>query len=383
MIPDNLVDSIHSLKPDSIANYLRSSGWTESSLDENISLWHRPEEEFESFELLQPLTKKFRDYSQRVFELVENLTNFEKRAFEEVLDELSNFHADVVKIRVSHDDVESGSIPLDDGVRLFEKTRELFVSIAKSTFSKKKYFGGGKLSEEIANFLDTIRLGQTERGSYIVNLIAPIELIPQDQNDFDKVSVTRSVTKTLARSLTAIDSSINDFKSTNSLTAFDSAVEKGVSANLCDAILGLSGDKRSRNINISISLSQTEELSEEIKLTHRFEVDALPYLEKASEYYKDNYVIPNKTISGLVIKLTHEPNEDSGTVVIDAIVNDRQKNVTVELPIDEYWQSHRAHKRQQPVEVTGDLHVTQKTAKLLDGRNFKAFGDNDLFPDQE
>ncbi|MEJ2419760.1 MAG: hypothetical protein P8Y45_23120, partial [Exilibacterium sp.] len=241
------------------------------------------------------------------------------------------------------------------------------------------YFSSGALSEELVGFVEQLRLGQTERGSYIVNLLAPIEARVGEQEEINTTSVSRAVTKNLARSLHAIDESVERFKQTKSLTAFDSAVDKGVSANLCDALIGLSGEALSRDVNISLSLSRSEPEEEELPLTYILKSNQLKYLEDASNYFKEIYIVNDKTILGAVVKLSHLDGEEVGVVVITMDVNGVDRSVSVELPLDEYWQAHRAHGKSENVEVTGDLHISPRSAKLLNWRDFKVIGNHDLF----
>ncbi|TOO51119.1 hypothetical protein CGH34_25850, partial [Vibrio parahaemolyticus] len=121
-----------------------------------------------------------------------------------VLKEIESFYSDSVKIRVVHSDVEEGTIPIEDGVLLIEKSRDLLAATTLSTFSKKAYFTGQR-NTEAQNFIKQLRLGQTEVGSFIVNLIAPIPETINSQLDQDEMSVTRAVTNNLSRSLVALE----------------------------------------------------------------------------------------------------------------------------------------------------------------------------------
>lgn len=372
------VKDLIKISPEKIAQYLSSKGWTiAGNLNQIANVWHP--EKGDDHEILQPLKTELKDYFNRINDLLETLSDYENKDVLEILKTIQQFDADVVRIRVIHEDVENGSIPLNDGILLFEKAKDLVTSAVKSTFSKKKYFSGGKLPEETSEFLNSMRLGQTEHGSYVVNLIAPIVLQDNEQTDFDKVSITRAVTDNLANSLSAIDYSIEKYIETSKESCFDSAVEKGASANMCDALIGLSGEAKNRSININISLSGIEKSRKEITLEHTFDNSKIPYLERASEYYKDNYVIYNKTVSGQVTKLSYEEGSDTGVIVIEAFVNDKDKNVSIELPTTDYWDAHSAHKKKLIVECVGDLHVTSRAAKLLNSSGFKVLGDEDLF----
>ena len=382
MIPRSFMSSISIVTPGCMSGYLSSNGWTEFEIDSQVSVWRIVGDNNHEFEILQPLKESLRDYRNRVFDALLILEKAEGRGQELILSDIVNFSSDVIKIRIIHEDVESGSIPLDDGVSLFEKARELLVSIVRSTFKKQRYFSGGRLSEDVESYLSSIRLGQTEHGSYVVNLIAPIDIREEEQFDGLKSSVTRLVTNTLSRSLSAINKSISEYRSTNNETVFDGAVEKGVSANFCDALIGLAGESRVRDFDIKISMSRKDnDESEGLNLMYSFNSSMYPYLEKASNYYKDNYVIKERVVSGLVVKLTHEHDSDTGSITIDANINGKEKHVTLELSAFEYWEAHHAHKNNDIVEVTGELYVSAKSAKLIDPRDFKIIASGNLFKD--
>lgn len=382
MIATSQLNAIKTLLPSQLSGYLTTHGWIEDGdLGEIATIWHRKENEYQSFEILQPLTIDLKDYCQRVYDLIEVISEFEQRAFFDVVNDLNNFSADVIKIKVIHDDVEGGSIPLNDGVLLFEKAKELLISVVRSTYNKRKHFSGGNLSEDITEFIDSMRLGQTEHGSYVVNLIAPISHQEKDQQELSQVTVSRLVSETLTHSLSAIDESIKEYIRTERNSSFDRAVEKGVSANLCDALIGISGKTRSRDVKITISMSRVEGKLNGTRVEHQFPSNLMPYLQIASDYYKEKYVLLDQVVSGLVTKLSHEDEENVGTVTIVAKVNGLDKSVSIELPNGEYWESHTAHKKSQIVECSGDLQVTSRSAKLVNVKSFRVIVNNDLFDD--
>ncbi len=381
MIDRTLRDVILSLRPSQISAYLASQGWREDGvIGESAAVWHRTEDESYDFEIILPLKDNLKDYVQRSYDLINVLAKFENRSLRDVVDDLINFHSDVIKIRVVHDDVENGSIPLNDGVLLIEKAKELLISVTKSTFNKRRHFTGGA-SKEIMDFVETFRLGQTEVGSYIVNLIMPIDRLPAEQGDMIEGSLTRSVTNTLARSLTAIENSMVSYRESQSDQSFESAIEQGVSANLCDALVGLTGENQSRNVNISILLSRADSQYQDIQLQHSFDSGDVEYLKRASDYYKEKYTIHNYTVYGFVTGLKHEENAEFGIVTVVNMVSGREKHINFELPSNEYWQAHQAHGENNVIQCTGDLHVSPRSATLINVSGFSVLGSGNLFDD--
>ncbi len=368
------------LMPTQLRGYLISHGWREeSSIRDIASVWRRPEFDKKDFEILQPEDKSIRDFSDRVLDMLQVLSEFEKRTVEDVFRDISNYFSDLIRIRISHDDVKNGSIPLDDGVLLIEKAKDLLASATLSTLSKKKYFIGSR-PPDVIDFMDKARLGQTEIGSYVINIIAPLDSQEnKDEELLERLSFSRIVTTTLDKGLSAISSTIDNFKRNNNFSVFDEAVEKGVSANLCDALIGLTGEKQSRDVNISISFSKYEQQEEELKIEHFFKPDIVPYLKKASEYLKENYVIPNVTISGFVKKLDRGKDKVYGLVTVTAVVEDRERNVTFELSGTDYLNAIHAHENKQVVQCTGNLYISPRSAKLTDNTNFRVIDSGHLF----
>ncbi|MDA3933963.1 MAG: hypothetical protein PF630_06510 [Gammaproteobacteria bacterium] len=359
--------------------YLLSTGWIENgSISDKAKVWHRPEENHFDLEILQPVNEGLKDYSQRLYEVIRNLSEYENRSPLKVISDLKNFDSDIVKIQVISPDVDSGAIPIDDGVLLFEKAKDLLVSSTLSTFTKKRFFSGS-WPAVVKEFMNTLRFGQTERGSYIVNVIAPVSHFSEMEFPEADCSTTRSISNNLARSLGATMVALKNYEKTNDLFSFEGAVSSGVSANLCDAIIGMSGSSKSRDVEISIELAASEKDSQEILSKHRFTSSHIPILSAASEYYKGKFVIKNYEASGLVIRMDHEPTEDYGVIRVTSTVNGTDKNISIQLSLDDYWKAVKAHKPRLPVVCQGDLHITPRSASLADPRNFRVINNVDLF----
>jgi len=359
--------------------YLLSTGWIEcGSISNKAKVWNRPEQKHFDLEILQPIDEDLKDYSQRLYEAIRSLSEYENRSSLKVISDLKNFDSDIIKIRVISPDVDGGAIPINDGVILFEKAKELLVSSTLSTFKKKRFFSGS-WPAVVKDFINTLRFGQTERGSYIVSIIAPISHFSEKDFPEADCSITRSISNNLARSLGATMIALENYEKSNDLISFEGAVSNGVSANLCDAIIGMSGSEKSRDIEISIDLAISEKDSQEIPRKHRFNSSHIPILGTASDYYKGNFVIKNYEARGLVVRMDHEPAEDFGVIRVTSTVNGTDKNISIQLSLDEYWEAVNAHKPRLTVVCQGDLHVTPRSAFLVDTRNFRVINDIDMF----
>ncbi|MDD5412150.1 MAG: hypothetical protein PHF31_12190 [Methylobacter sp.] len=373
---------IKEISRNQFTGYLKNKGWIiDGKIGDQAIIWHRPEESNYENEIIQPTTKATRGFTQRIKEAIDTLVEFEKRNAIRIVEDILNLYADLVKIRVVHTDVEGGTIPLDDGVLLVEKARELLVASTLSTFKKQRYFSGNR-SKEAQDYLEQLRLGQTEIGSFVISLISPIQIQSQNQNDANQTSLTRSVTTNLARSLNAISNAINKYAETGDIFHFEEVVLCGVSANLCDALIGLSGSSKARNFVISIQAAGAECENQDISTQHSFTPLQVPVLERASEYYKGNFVINGYVVSGVVTGMKHQPEDDFGMITVNSLVNSSGKNISVQLCMEDYWKAVHAHESGAYVACTGDLLVANRSARLIEPRDFKVNINHGLFDDK-
>jgi hypothetical protein len=252
------------------------------------------------------------------------------------------------------------------------------VASTLSTFQKKRHFSGGRPADA-QQFIDDLRLGQTEVGSYIVNIIVPLNKHLINNQHTENASLSRAVLTNLARSLAALDSAIQKYISSENVTVFEEAINYGANANLCDALIGISGQAKNRDFDISLKLGVFEKDYHDIRLNHYFSCSSVSILEKAAEYYKGNYVINNYEVSGTVVRMDHESSEEFGIIKVNTLLAEGQKNVSIQLNIEDYWQAHSAHKIGESVVCKGDLHVSPRTATLLNPIGFRVIGIQDMF----
>ncbi|MDO6537412.1 hypothetical protein Q4524_02350 [Alteromonas stellipolaris] len=365
-----LKKAIESITPDLLQGYLESQSWVkDGTISNKAIIWHRDNVDSYSQEVIQPTDSNIRSYEQRLIEAIKSVAEFESRTVLAVIDDMLNFSSDLIKVRVVHPDVEGGTIPLEDGVLLIEKSRDLMIASTLSTFKKQKVFNGSR-SQNAQDFLSKLKLGQTEIGSFIVNLISPIEINTEIQKDSCETSLARSVTVNLARSLTAISEAMNNYANSKSVFDFEETVTKGVSANLCDALIGLSGRAKTRRFSIMIKAGGLEPGPIHYSDNYEFSSQSIPNLEAASEYLKGRYTVRNFEVCGFVSVLKHLPNEDNGQIIVKALVRGKIKSIAIQLSLDEYWQAFEAHKVGNEIACIGTLNVSPKSAQLLDPKGF-------------
>lgn len=361
-----------------LAAYLALTGWVEDgSLGGLATVWHRLDEESAGdAEVVVPTLENVADALNLIDDALIALAQFQSRSVVEVVESIFDTGADIVRVRVVHSDVEGGSIPVDDGVLLNQNARDLLLSAANSSVARKKMFLGGR--PDIANtYMKSVRLGQTSIGSYVVNLIVPIQ---PTTNELENRPFSRVVTENLNGALTALQAAAAEFKASADLAVFDRTIDKGVSANMCEALIGMSGVHQSRKLSVSVVASPLIASSIVPSTSIEFDSETFPAIQAAVEYFKDNYVLTNRTIRGYVKRLDRIHGEIAGTVAITTVLfGKNEKNVSVELSAEDYAEAIKAHEQNLLVEIHGDIHVTPRTATMLNPTGFRVFNSGDLF----
>lgn len=381
MIKDEVAQHVGEVAAAQVAEYLQRSGWrNDGELGGLATIWHRPEPAHNDAEIVLPLSDAVLDFRARMIDVFVSLVDFERRSLAQITKDIRGDFADHVRIRVFHSDVNEGTIPLNDGVMLNFKARDLMAAAAMSTVSKQRHFSG-KRSKEASEYLESLRLGQTEIGSYVVNVLAPVPVMPPEQA-FETAPMSRIVTENLRSGLEALSLAIERFSSEHELTVFDEAIPNGVSANMCDALVGFSGAQKQRGFEISITPSSVLEFVSTVQ-TFKFDVEAVKVIADASAYYKDDYVLLAHTIIGTIKRLDRPLGDEVGTVTVDALVGGVEKHVAIQLEPEEYLDAVNAHKQRSAVRCYGDLHVKARTATLLNPSGFEVLSSGDLFPVRE
>lgn len=359
--------------------YLQSKQWFEDGKIRSVAtIWHR--HQHEDAEVVLPFAT-VKDYRQRIRDALLAVALFEGRALRDVIGDITRLFSNVISVRVIHADTRDGTIPINDGVLLIAKAKDLLFAAAQAVYAKRRHFFG-PAPKDARNYLDTLLLGQTEIGSYVVNVIAPKAEIYVDQSVdgsaiADAIPLGQAITLNLVTGLEALTKASTAYEELGDLRAFDSAVLSGASANLCDALLGLSGEKRNRTFEITVTAAAGPMFESEPR-KFAFGEKHVEVLQKVSGYYKDDYVLPDRVLTGHITKLVRPKDETAGTITLDSTLGDIERKVRVTLTGDDYHLAVIAHDHGQLVRVQGDVHIKPKTAELLRPRNFGVVTMEDL-----
>lgn len=349
-------DSAHldAITPIDLLGYLRAHGWCEARRDSNAALWT-----FGSEEALVPLKPAFRDYARRVLETIRTLAVVEDRSELAVFRDVKAASADVIRIRAVAPDFSSGTMPVGEALALVERSRELLLAAACAASSKRSVFHSRKPNEATA-FMQRVRMGQTELGSYVVTLQAPVPPALQQQLPNVAPSVVdepfeRRSTTTLLTALHALQGAVESSMSTGSQQPFSDAVAGGVSANLCEAIVDLYAGCRADAIELAINWAAVRPpllaaMPTRITLAREW----VEPLKTASSLFRAQQPEQAEVV-GYVVKLEKSEREPRGVATLYGDVAGSHRRVRLELSASDYATAIEAHRDGTALRAKGEL----------------------------
>jgi hypothetical protein len=352
-------DALRAVRPLDLAGYLRAKGWTKASeIDGRAALWTLHDEE-----ILAPFASEVADYHRRVAEAIAVLAQVEDRSEGDVWSDIASAGFDVVRVRAGGEDRAQGTISIEDGVWLFERSRDLLTAAACAAHSPRTVYHTRRPTPAV-DYMQRVRLGQTEVGSFVVCLLSPVppELQPGlpavDPEDVTDEPFERRVTTTLMQSLSALNRAAGQAMAGGSITPFDETVALGVSANLCEAVVALHQVARTKELEVSMKWAAVRPPGPKAP-TSRVRVgrDMVEPLREVARVFREKQPQKAAEVTGYVVKLAREESEMLGHATVWGTVSGLtgHRRVTLELAGQLYEDALHAHRDGEAVRAVGEL----------------------------
>jgi hypothetical protein len=364
------------LDPIRVQEYLRATGWQlESRLGKGkVAVYERPELPIEQSPV--PLHSELPDFTQVMNTAVAAIAQHEKRPASEVLTELLFPPSDVLRFAEQSPSSASGSVPFEHGVSLLEGARKSLLAATCTAIRPARFHPRMSLGDaEI--FLSKCRLGQTERGSFVLTVACPLDVAIS--STLYRKQFTRHVTGSLMGSLQFLE---HNLKRGNTEALLNETPAENnspiISSNLCEGLLEMA--PREDDAFLSITASYSRELQDpgptpnppsEVRLTSNM----FAYIEKLAADLKPTVAAAKpRAFVGFVDTLDGRPNEEKrieGKIVLRLITEDESIRARAELDADNYAIADRAHMGALPVSIVGNLHGSPRSYRIENISSFK------------
>jgi hypothetical protein len=364
--------TLAAVRPLDLAAYLRTRGWQERERSAGRSAIWTLTQSGDEFEILLPLDNTYRDYPQRIADLLKTLEQVEDRSQLEVIADVTTTSTDVVRIRTLANGNQAGTIGLEAGVELVRHSREMMLAAACAAVEPRSRYPSRK-PDRAVRYLDSLALGQTERGSYVLTILSPVPPVlaaSLQADEADPEPFERRVTRTLAEAAFAAREAVEQSVATGKLEPFERAVQRGVSANLCDALAGLHSASHGERLELGIAWAPARRPPSTTRSVIHITRDAAQVLKEASRIFRRTEPENSFELSGYVIALKRDEGQEAGAVTLSALVEQNVRKVRLVLDAVAYEQAIEAHQAEQLVRCEGSLVRSGGGFVLRDPRGF-------------
>lgn len=361
-------DALRAVSPAALVAYARGEGWVRiEKFGEHSDVYARSG----APELILPGTDALGDYPAVVADTIRVFASEERRDELQLYRDLIGADRDVIRVRAPLAD-DDGSISLDAGVEMVAQARDMLLSAACAAKDPRAAYRAGRV-KDAASYMERVRLGQTEQGSFIVNLLAPVPpALDEGQSSFWPIETDepfeRKVTRTLVKSLSAARLAAESAVRGGGMSAFQQAISSGVNANLCDALATLIA--KGEGLEVSLTWARTRPTPERRRVVHFSESEGEIFKEAARQF-RSMEPRPDETIEAFVVTLDRQPQAVEGRVALKTFMDGQAVSVRTTLPKELYHEAVQAHDNGHSVAITGDLKRNGQRWVLENPRNLQ------------
>lgn len=349
------------------SRFLLNYKWiNDGKYNEIFTIWHRPEEHNVDFELIVPENNNIKFFYPTIEEILNSLSDFYGKTHSQIIDDFNNSIHDKVKYSIKSPTTKNGLIPLNDGIRLLDNTKEMLASTFMAVNKKKKNYIGQRY-ESVNNILEATELGQTEEGSFIINIFIPKDYY-EDKNPplplFEELTYTRKALSIMENATKELLLRVGEFQVNENIKIFDETVEKGVSSNFCHAISEISSNGKNDiiiNIEYNDGIDRKTE-TREISISK----EIIPIINKVVEYFRSDIIEEDQSLIGYVTMLHKEEDAEEGEIALATFIEGKQRKVRMKLSQKFYIIAVNAHRDNKLVVCKGTLSIQDRIARLSD-----------------
>jgi len=344
-----------------VSDYLTSRAWTRAnSRRDYVAIFRSPGIDARQ-EVHLPLERDLEDYAEAMLEVARAITRYEKRDIVSVLKDLVRARMDTLRFALEGLSTDSGTVRLGEGASLVLGAKKALTASACSVRFPRKYHPRMS-SAESESFLKACRLGQTEVGSFVLTIEAPIHTSDQPDDNFGR--------KTSAYLLRASARLASSIRARDTERLFEES-EIIVSGNLCAALVEMMPANEGSDLRLAGSWSPIVAPPIDTPATVTFDRDMFEEIESIGHRLRSTSASTQETFFGTVVELAGEPGPDGpqGEVVLQLLVDEELVRARATLGPQDYRNAGQAHLAQSIVSAFGTLRRGPRRHRLEDPRS--------------
>jgi hypothetical protein len=343
---EGTIAPVTAVSPDALQAFLLAHGWApEGPRGPAGRFYSKPHSDVTSSVLV--VTKPTSPHYQSATSLlIDKVADVEGLSREALLRDLTMAGFDVVRVRLV--DADDSAVELDRIIKIVRESRSALTAAANAAASRmprKNY--AGRQPESVGEFAERVRLGQTERGSFVLPLLCPYSYDPSETLMIPREWFGRRVTKTFVSAVEAIDEALGYAGGREEIDAFIEGVPKGVSANMCAALARLAEAAGRIQLSVRWALPEPEPFAPRAVT---IDSSASPVLLRAAAKMVEADPPRPEPLLAFVTKL-HQP----GHAIVETVIEGRHRNIHLEIPLELRDTFSRAWNDRQPLVIYGEL----------------------------
>ncbi|MFI6437282.1 hypothetical protein [Streptomyces sp. NPDC050759] len=363
-----------SISDSQLALILERSGWEKFGGQGSLYSRWRPSGERGVSGLLLPQDSRVADYAELLAQAVAQAWKLGDDRVRSLLEKavVTSTLGDEIRFQ-KEAQTHHGTIQWLAGEDLYSAARKSMVVAAKSRKSKLAYFGNSN-SHLARSFLDSVLMGQTEVGSYVVTAYAPPgevftekKLKPGDTRPLTGTHTGRDITRGLVHVLETTREVVDHFADTGSTSGFIESVDRGFCYEITHAVRDLVRDSSGGEVRIEMTVAA--DLFEEVHTeSHSLEFSPADYpiLERAGNVLAATSRPQRVTVLGSVTLLERPNPGRPGLIRLDVLAGTSARKMRVRLNAEDYDLAMDAHRDNMALKITGRQEIEGRYYWLYD-----------------
>lgn len=358
----NLERLAGSVSPSAVRDYAKATGWEQVKDGAKGRIYLLRHSVDRLRQLIIPMDFS-EDYADVIVDAASRLADLEGRSVEAVLTDLMTPDADILRFRIATRHEEEATLPLQEGINLLDGAKKAVLAAACSVVNPQSHHP--RMSRtEADQLLSSCRLGQTERGSFIVKIACPLSAVKGNSAATPFVRMTTSLL--LASAFRIVEAIERDEVE----SVYEDLPDRPViSSNFCDAILQMQDTKENASLSISAQWANTTPIQRDnappAEIT--FKADYFDAVENIYQRLRPSAEDSESIFPATVETLNGDVGEDgkrSGDVTLHVFKDEEVIPARVSLDSDQYLIADKAHMEGSLVVFKGILQRGRRIHKI-------------------
>ena len=371
------------LPPAAVSQYLAASGdWVLETRQAGVrEIWSLPAPSASPSQnaarrplrgrIMLPLATDFVDFGQHFRDALSALALINGWTPVQLEREILTLHADTFLVRLVQEH-DGDLLPLRQAETTIDAIYKMLRAAAMTTAAPRQVFRGGRLPASVSAFLeDDVRLGHTQRGSFVFTVVTQLDdpAYPRPTDEEPSAGqqaqqFPRRVMENLALGI----KTARDLAEGRTATALSNPPRWGLSAGLVESLIEVTQPEGLSSVDLSFdwaaAASRPAVGGQPVMFYHAL----LEELQRVHERLRQQEEpVRHETLIGTVISLSRDDDTLSGgeaAAVISAEASGRKRNVHLTLTSRQHDLAIQAYRLKLPIVVTGDLTFAHRTWRL-------------------